>query len=46
MTSVQKSMYNNLDYHILIMKALVDNNNEVTDEIKQDNDELKKNEQT
>ena len=35
-------MDNKLDYQILVMQASVDTNKQVTDELNQDNDELKK----
>ena len=35
-------MDNKLYYQLLVSQDLVDNNNQVTDEIKQDNDELNK----
>ena len=35
-------MDNKLDYQLLFMQALVDTSKQVTDKLKQDNDELKK----
>ena len=38
----QNKLDNKLDYQILVMQASVDTNKQVTDELNQDNDELKK----